>query len=105
MYGIQGTALTFFHLYLDNRGQSVVINGVKSNQHTLEYCQRQGSVMGRDLYCKYTKPVAGNLNQHFIEYHLYADDSQLYTSTVLILTTNRRYYPILKIALLILLSG
>ena len=29
MYGIQGTALTRFHSYLDNRGQSVVINGVK----------------------------------------------------------------------------
>ena len=28
MYGIQNTALTWFHLYLDNRGQSVVINGI-----------------------------------------------------------------------------
>ena len=38
MYGIQGTALTWFHLYLDNRGQSVVINGVKSNQQGSECC-------------------------------------------------------------------
>ena len=36
--------------------------------------------MGPDLYCKYTKPVAGMISQHFIQYHLYADDSQLYTS-------------------------
>ena len=80
MYGIQGTALTWFHSYLDNRGQSVVINGVKSNQHTLEYSIPQGSVMGPNLYCKYTKPVAGIISQHFIQYHLYANDSQLYTS-------------------------
>ena len=80
MYGVQGTALIWFHLYLDNRGQSVMINGVRSNQHTLEYSIPQGSVMGPDLYCKYTKPVAGIISQHFIQYHLYADDFQLYTS-------------------------
>ena len=52
MYGIQGTAFKSFHLYLDKRGQSVVINSVKSNQHTLEYSVPQGSVMGPELYCK-----------------------------------------------------
>ena len=45
MYGIQGTALHGFHLYLDNRGQSVVINGGKANQYTLEYSVPQGSVI------------------------------------------------------------
>ena len=80
MYGIQSTVLLGFHLYLDNRGQAVVINGVTCNQHILEYSVPQGSVMGPDLYCKYTKPVAGIISQHFIQYHLYADDSQLYTS-------------------------
>ena len=46
MYGIQ---YIWFHSYFDNRGQSVVINGVKSNQHTLEYSIPQGPVMGTVL--------------------------------------------------------
>ena len=79
MHRVQGTALTWFHSYLDNRGHSVVINSLKTNQDTLEYSIAQGSVMGPDLYCKYTKPVVGIISQHFIKYQLYADDSQLYT--------------------------
>ena len=90
MYGIQGTALTWFHLYLDNRGQSVVINGVKSDQHTLEYRVPQGSVMGPDLYCKYTKPVAGIISQHFIQYHLMLMTPNSVHPSVLILITNLR---------------
>ena len=87
MYGVQGTV--WFHSYLDNRGQSVVINGVKSNQHTLEYSIPQRSVMGLDLYCKYTKPVAGIISQHFIQYHLYQLMNPNSTHpSVLILTTN-----------------
>ena len=80
MFGVQGTALMWFHSYLDNKDQSVVINGVKSNQHTLEYSVPQGLATGLDLYCKYTKLVPRIISQHFIQYHLYADDFQLYTS-------------------------
>ena len=36
--------------------------------------------MHLDLYCKYTKPVAENRSQHFIQCDLYADDFQLCTS-------------------------
>ena len=65
MYGIQGTALTWFHSYLDNRGLSVAINGVKYNQHTLEYSIPQGSVMGPDQYSKHIQTGGGDYKSTF----------------------------------------
>lgn len=38
----------------------------------------QGSVLGPKFYCMYTKPVGDIVRSHSLQYHGYADDSQLY---------------------------
>ena len=44
----------------------------------MESCVPQGSVLGPNLYCKYTIPMYLIIKIFLILYHMYADDSQLY---------------------------
>ena len=41
----------------------------------------QGSVLGPILFCTYTIPLGSILKHHKLEYHIYADDTQVYCST------------------------
>jgi hypothetical protein len=77
--GITGTALSWFHSYLSNRNQSVVIDGVSSQLSTLKYGVPQGSVLGPLLFCIYTLPLSRIIKQHNMALHIYADDTQIYT--------------------------
>ena len=78
VYGIKGTALKWFRSYLTERKQRVGVGAETSNPHSPKYSVPQGALMGPDLYTKYTKPLAEILIAFLIQYHLYADDSQLY---------------------------
>ena len=78
--GITGGALRWFQSYLENRKQSVRINNVNSEPVDLKYGVPQGSVLGPVLFSLYTLPLADVLKTHGVEYHLYADDTQIYMS-------------------------
>ncbi len=78
IHGIEGTALDWYKSYLSDRYQTVIINGDCSEPRKLECGLPQGSILGPEMYLKYTKGVAEIVEKHGLLYHLYADDTQLY---------------------------
>lgn len=77
-FGIDGNALAWISSYLNDRYQTVVINGDLSTPVLLKYGVPQGSVLGPKKYVMYTKPLGDLIQRHGLDYHFYADDTQLY---------------------------
>ena len=77
-FGIIGKPLKWFESYFGERTQSVVIRGVKSEPVPLSQGVPQGSVIGPKAYTMYTKSLGDIREHHGLQYHIYADDIQLY---------------------------
>ena len=78
VWGIQDTALRWFKSYLSGRCQSVQINRSVSKSQPLSYGVPQGSCFGPKLFLAYIQPLSAIIQQHGLQYHCYADDTQLY---------------------------
>ena len=79
-FGIKDNALAWFDSYLKARKQFVQIEDCYSSQRCLAHGVPQGSVLGPLLYLLHTSPIVDIINLHSLQYHLYADDSQIYIS-------------------------
>ncbi len=80
-FGITKGALKWLVSYLKNRSQSINIQGNVSIPITLLFGVPQGSVLGPLLFILYTTPLSKILSSaKDIKHHLYADDTQAYTS-------------------------
>ena len=80
MFGIAGKRLEWMSSYLSGRYQTVTIDGKLSAPVQMNFSVPQGSVLGPKFYTMYTTPVGAICKKHGLEYHFYADDSQLYLS-------------------------
>lgn len=77
-YGFGVTATSFFHNYLNNRRQKVILNDNISNTLSISRGVPQGSVLGPLLFSIYTADL--NKCLQFCTSHQYADDTQIYYS-------------------------
>ena len=78
--GIQGNVLLWFKSYLSDRTSRVCIDGQLSKPQQMEFGLPQGSIvrpLGSSLY---VLPVGHIIKSFGLQYHMYADDVQLYTS-------------------------
>ena len=80
MYGISGTALSWFSSYLTNGTQSVIVNDHISQVSSLSHGVPQGSVLGPILFILCTKPLSNLIQCHSTESQSFVDDTQLQVS-------------------------
>ena len=81
LYGISGSALSWFESYLTDRTQAVMVDNLTSTSSPLSFGVPQGSVLGPVLFILYTKPLSSLLQSHSIPHQSFADDTQLYNSS------------------------
>ena len=79
-FGVTGMALEWFKSYFCSRYQSVHVSGTTSKPHLLTFGMPQGSVFGPTGFPSYSSPIGTICRNHGVNYHLYADDTQIYLS-------------------------
>ena len=77
-FGIRGEAYLLMQSYLAGRFQRVVIGQSLSEPKSLQFGVPQGSILGPLLFILYTTSLADLLDAHGVQYHFYADDTQIY---------------------------
>ena len=75
--GVSDKPLDWFGSYLSENTQCVSINGTISPAHQLSCGVPQGSVLGPRLFTIYTQLLGDIICMHDVNFHLYADDTQL----------------------------
>ena len=78
LYGISGTALSWFASYLKFRKYCVKVKDTLSTTNSINMGVPQGSIIGPVLFIMYTKEIEEIAKKHKMSCHLYADDTQCY---------------------------
>jgi hypothetical protein len=77
-YGLVGNVYQWFKSYLENRTFSVKIGTSFSTGRELRCGCPQGTVLGPILFSLYIQDVNQIILSHGLQYHIYADDIQIY---------------------------
>ena len=73
------TVLSWFSSYLPGRSQQIIFGHSQSVETSLVCGVPLGSVFGPLLLSLYTRQLAGLIEEFCIDYHCFADDSELYS--------------------------
>ena len=78
--GTSGSTLSLLKSYLHGRSQCVQIAGITCTSEFTDFIcgVPQGSVLRPSNLCMYMYPLGSILRHHGINYHIYADDTQLF---------------------------
>ena len=79
-FGVSGTALAWVRSYLHSRTQFVKVNNEQSPVTTVNVGVPQGSVLGPFPFSVYVSPISDIISSFGVQYHQYADDTQLYAA-------------------------
>lgn len=80
LFGLTGRVNDWLKSYLSGRSSYVAVSGCRSPTVQNPTGVPQGSVLGPLLFSIFTTPVGRLISSFNIDYHQYADDTQLYTS-------------------------